>query len=105
MSQRKRHIDHDHFHGGARAVLCSACNAVLGFSRESPSVLRAAADYLERHADHVDVHTEKKKVLAAPLPSLPSRPGGALEVASHRQPGAGERPPLAESQFGGFHAA
>jgi hypothetical protein len=43
-------IDHDHTTGVIRAVLCYACNVGLGAFRDCPITLRAAADYLERHA-------------------------------------------------------
>lgn len=44
------HVDHDHATGAVRDLLCSACNSILGHSRENPAVLRAAANYLERHS-------------------------------------------------------
>lgn len=50
-------VDHDHVDGPVRGLLCSACNTGLGYFADSPSRLRAAADYLERHA-------MKKKVAA-----------------------------------------
>lgn len=51
-------VDHDHrccpgsYHCGQcfRGVLCSHCNAALGFAKDSPDVLRALADYLDRTA-------------------------------------------------------
>jgi len=42
-------VDHDHFSGRVRGLLCSACNVGIGHLRESPNFLRAAADYLEQH--------------------------------------------------------
>jgi hypothetical protein len=42
-------VDHDHASGKIRAFLCNRCNVGLGRFREDPSLLRAAADYLERH--------------------------------------------------------
>jgi hypothetical protein len=41
-------VDHCHTHGHFRDLLCSPCNRGLGFFRDSPEALRAAAEYLER---------------------------------------------------------
>lgn len=46
---RDRHIDHCHTTGAVRGVLCPGCNLMLGHSKDVPSVLRAAAEYLEHH--------------------------------------------------------
>lgn len=43
-------VDHCHKNGHVRGLLCSACNQAIGLMKDSPTVLRAAADYLERHA-------------------------------------------------------
>lgn len=41
-------IDHCHSTGRFRGFLCGACNQGLGLYADDPSLLRAAADYLER---------------------------------------------------------
>lgn len=41
-------VDHDHKTGAVRGVLCRSCNIGLGNFRDSPSLLRSAARYLER---------------------------------------------------------
>ena len=41
-------IDHDHITGELRGLLCIPCNILLGLVRDDPSILRAAAEYLER---------------------------------------------------------
>lgn len=43
-------VDHDHATGKIRALLCESCNQALGKMKDSPALLRAAADYIERHA-------------------------------------------------------
>ncbi len=43
------HVDHDHVTGAVRRLLCNGCNRGLGYLQDSPSLLRAAADYIERH--------------------------------------------------------
>jgi Recombination endonuclease VII len=40
------HWDHDHETGALRGLLCTTCNSGLGFFRDSPVVLRLAAEYL-----------------------------------------------------------
>lgn len=40
-------VDHCHDSGKVRGLLCSGCNRALGYFRDSPTALRAAADYLE----------------------------------------------------------
>jgi len=43
------HIDHDHLTQVVRDLLCNSCNNGLGRFRDNPALLRAAADYIERH--------------------------------------------------------
>jgi hypothetical protein len=47
-------VDHCHKSGRIRALLCSRCNRGIGIFAEDSEALRAAADYLERHA-HADL--------------------------------------------------
>lgn len=42
--------DHDHRTRTTRALLCALCNVALGALRDDPSLMRAAAAYVERHA-------------------------------------------------------
>jgi len=45
-------VDHDHITGNVRALLCTKCNAGLGNYKDSPSLLRKAARYLESFINH-----------------------------------------------------
>jgi len=42
-------VDHDHGTNAVRGLLCSDCNTAIGLLGDSPTRLRAAADYLERN--------------------------------------------------------
>ncbi|AZV02150.1 putative endonuclease VII [Pectobacterium phage Arno162] len=44
---RRLAVDHCHTTGVVRGLLCSACNIGIGKMRDSPELLRKAADYLE----------------------------------------------------------
>lgn len=43
---QKLSIDHCHYSGKVRGLLCAACNKAIGLMKDSPERLRAAADYL-----------------------------------------------------------
>jgi hypothetical protein len=42
-------VDHNHATGAIRGILCSSCNQGIGKMRDDPALLRAAADYIEKH--------------------------------------------------------
>jgi hypothetical protein len=42
-------IDHDHATGRVRGLLCFQCNTMIGKAKDNPAILRAGADYVERH--------------------------------------------------------
>jgi hypothetical protein len=75
-----QHLDHDHDTGEIRQLLCQRCNQWLGLFRDEPTLLRAAADYVERH---------RARQAAASASSSPpeavSRPG-TPPVGSKRRP-------------------
>lgn len=39
-------VDHDHNTGEVRAILCSNCNAALGFVSENPDIARAVLEFI-----------------------------------------------------------
>lgn len=41
-------VDHCHASGNVRGLLCESCNLAIGKLKDSPEVLRRAADYLEK---------------------------------------------------------
>jgi hypothetical protein len=45
--EQELHLDHDHVTGSFRGWLCRNCNIALGVVRDSPSILRKLASYLE----------------------------------------------------------
>jgi hypothetical protein len=48
------HIDHDHKTNAVRGIVCKNCNLMLAYGRDDPARLRAAADYLVRHATRME---------------------------------------------------
>jgi hypothetical protein len=45
----KPRIDHDHFTGKVRGLLCSDCNIVIGCFKDNPLIILKAINYLRRH--------------------------------------------------------
>lgn len=46
---KRPHIDHCHSTGVVRGILCHHCNVLLGHAQDSPPLLKAAIQYLERN--------------------------------------------------------
>lgn len=53
-------IDHDHESGVVRDLLCGACNSALGYFNDDPDLMRAAAEYIERHKANI-VSLERRR--------------------------------------------
>jgi hypothetical protein len=50
--KRRLAVDHDHTTGAVRALLCHACNCVVGFAETSGVPLRAAEAYILLHTQN-----------------------------------------------------
>ncbi len=48
---RRLSIDHNHKTGTVRELLCTSCNALLGYLREDEQKLENVKRYLQRHAE------------------------------------------------------
>jgi hypothetical protein len=48
LSKETLVVDHCHLTGVVRGLLCSRCNLMIGQAKDSTTVLRLAADYLQR---------------------------------------------------------
>ena len=53
ISQKPLHIDHNHTTGKVRALLCTQCNSMLGYARDSVEMLRKGVEYLESYSEGV----------------------------------------------------
>jgi len=58
-------VDHDHETGANRDLLCSNCNKVLGFMRDSPELLEKARDYLLKHRKETSLATRGVHAVAS----------------------------------------
>lgn len=51
-SHLQLHIDHNHITNEIRGVLCTNCNRGLGHFKDSPELLKKAAEYLEKKGNY-----------------------------------------------------
>ena len=54
ITQMDSAIDHNHKTGEFRGILCKKCNRAIGMLRDSPTILRRAAEYLETQGNYGD---------------------------------------------------
>lgn len=50
-NEEATHVDHDHETGEIRGKLCQGCNTGIGFMKDNPDVLLAAAAYILKNQD------------------------------------------------------
>ena len=51
VTKRPWHTDHCHLTGKVRGILCHHCNTAIGALKDNPSLMRIAADYVEKHSE------------------------------------------------------
>jgi Recombination endonuclease VII len=62
---KKLFIDHNHETQQVRGLLCNHCNSAIGFLRDSPTLARKAARYLECHHNAIAEQPRLVSVLTA----------------------------------------
>lgn len=62
-------VDHCHATGAVRGLLCARCNVAIGILRDDPSLMRRAAEYLERERRPPRDHPHEP-VLVGKIPGL-----------------------------------
>jgi hypothetical protein len=60
---RRLAIDHDHATGKVRGLLCTRCNAVLGYAQDNLNVLLASIQYLRKSRESVESQEDVSVVL------------------------------------------
>jgi hypothetical protein len=59
--KHRLHVDHDHTTKEVRGLLCNMCNAMIGYAKDDPEVLRAAIQYLETHQPNPVISYDSSK--------------------------------------------
>jgi hypothetical protein len=58
---KKLGVDHNHSTNEVRALLCTRCNCMIGYARESEKLLQAAVDYLRNYNNGVQISSSIEK--------------------------------------------
>lgn len=64
-SAARLYVDHCHQTDRVRGLLCGLCNAMLGYARDKPNILRMGAIYLERDYSCSPIRSEKRRILGS----------------------------------------
>ena len=78
------HVDHCHNSQDIRGILCGHCNRALGLFKDSPTILRNAAKYLEKYAKPNTTPPVPKRTN---LKGIDNSKPGAIPTARIRQDG------------------
>jgi hypothetical protein len=54
VSQKPLHVDHNHSTGRVRGLLCTRCNSMIGYARDSVTLLQKGIEYLEFNTEGVE---------------------------------------------------
>ena len=67
-----QHLDHDHETGATRQMLCQRCNQGLGLFRDDPTLLHAAALYVDAHRERQLLARLRETFVVGPATGSPT---------------------------------